>query len=457
MKKVLCLVLIELFFFDCKSSNTIVEVTSVISGFAYTIQSVPIYKDPDTKTEILLTVSKGSRLEVMDHPNHEFWKVSYNENVGYIPRTFHTEQKSNFVSVFHFVDHRLPTREIQILGDKVRLREKPFLDSKVLTALSKNSNLEIIAIGKLFQSIETYFDVWYFVKSKNGIEGFVYGGFIPKFSHSIQLYSNMKNPLWMDVRNPDAFVASPGTDEFAEPLSSYCGKGRENSYNRKIHGGIELISGIANHKGINYYLVDELYNDMEGCSGVTLWISEKEVTLVEDVKAYTEKKYAKNFDPKLLKILNVENYKALSVRKLEESEKYLHNFFQVEYATREINLGSSIYVYQDPKKDYFHLVEASQLYFGDMNKDKIPEIFVCYTDGLNSFMGDLFVFQNGDYQSVLQFTPEDEFSGVRFTEDRIEFAFDGAVDGCPFDERFSETAKKISRYKLVNGSLQKLK
>ncbi|WP_246834709.1 hypothetical protein [Leptospira levettii] len=125
--------------------------------------------------------------------------------------------------------------------------------------------------------------------------------------------------------------------------------------------------------------------------------------------------------------------------------------------TREINLGSSIYVYQNQKKDYFHLTEASQLYFGDMNQDKIPEFFVCYTDGLNSFMGDLFVYQNGDYSPVLQFRPEDEISGVRFVEDRIEFAFDGAVDGCQFDERFSETAKKVVRYKFLKGNLEKIK
>ncbi|TGM37893.1 SH3 domain-containing protein [Leptospira biflexa] len=455
MKKVLCLVFVFIISFACKKIQSFDEKEKVISGFAYAIQSSPIYKDPDTKTEILLTAPKGSQLEVFDHPNRNFWKVSYGGKIGFVPRTFFTDINKNFVSVFYHIE-RSDYNSVYTHRENLRLRDRPFLDAKVITVLEKNKQVFVIAIGKLFQAIDFSFDIWYLVKTEKGEEGFIYGGFTYKHSHYINDTFLKKNPLWMDVRNPDGFVAYPGADEDAERLPSYCGS-RENGFNSDIHGGIELISGIANHKGINYYLLDELYNDMEGCDSATLWISEKEVTLVEDVKAYTEKKYAKNFDPKLLKILNVENYKALSVRKLEESEKYLHNFFQVEYATKEINLGSSIYVYQDPKKDYFRLVEASQLYFGDMNKDKIPEIFVCYTDGLNSFMGDLFVFQNGDYQSVLQFTPEDEFSGVRFTEDRIEFAFDGAVDGCPFDERFSETAKKISRYKLVNGSLQKLK
>ncbi|TGM69629.1 hypothetical protein EHQ96_08925 [Leptospira levettii] len=453
MKIILCLFLI--ISIGCKKIQSFNEEQNVVSGFAFAIQKSPLYKNTDVKSEILLTIPEGAKLDVIDDPNRNFWKVSYGGKIGYVPRTFYTEIKNNFISVFYNIEES-DYNSVSTDRENLRLRNKPFLDAKVISLLQKNKKVFVLAIGKLFQQIDSNFDVWYLVKTEKGEIGFIYGGFTYKNSHYINVPILNKNKLWMDIRSLDGFVAFPGASEDDDRLPSYCGS-KENGYNSEIHGGIELISGISNHKGINYYLVDELYNDIEGCDAMTLWISEKHVTLVENVKAYTEKKYAKNYDPKLLKILNVENYKALSVKKLEESEKYLHNFFQVEYMTREINLGSSIYVYQNQKKDYFHLTEASQLYFGDMNQDKIPEIFVCYTDGLNSFMGDLFVYQNGDYSPVLQFRPEDEISGVRFVEDRIEFAFEGAVDGCPFDERFSETAKKVVRYKFLKGNLEKIK
>ncbi|TGL85200.1 hypothetical protein EHQ68_17720 [Leptospira congkakensis] len=455
MKKALCLVLLLIISFECKKIQSFNEEQNVISGFAFTIRNSPLYKNTDVKSEILLTIPEGSKLDVIDHPNRNFWKVSFNGKVGFLPRTFNTDIKDNFISVFYNLEES-DYNSVYARKENLRLRDRPFLDAKVITLLPQNKEVFVLAIGKLFQQIDSSFDIWYLVKTEKGEKGFIYGGFTYKHSHYINDPILKKNKLWMDIRNLDGFVAYPGADEDTERLPSYCGS-RENGYNSNIHGGIELISGIANHKGINYYLVDELYNNMEGCDAMTLWISEKDVILVENVKAYTEKKYAKLYDPKLLKILNVENYKALSVEKVQDKEKYKFNFFQVEYETRENNLGHSIFVYQNQNKDYFHLVDASQLYFVDINKDQIPEIFVCYTDGLNSFMGDLFVYQNGDYQKVLSFSPKDDFSGVRFIDDRVEFAFDGSLDGCRIDENFSQKSKKVSKYKFINGTLQKTK
>ncbi len=422
----------------------------IIVGFAITIKETPLYKQADLKSEILKKIPERSRLDLLDFNDEKFWKISLDGSIGFIPKTFSTNVTENFVMTFDFVKEYAST-ERSVRSDGLRLREVPFLDSKVVGSLKRNDQVKILAMGNLYQLVDRLFENWFFVKTESGKMGFVYAGYIwynykyPGYRSAVAKYP------FLEV-NREEFIAFPGANDL-DSHDSYCGE-RGNYFNSEVNSGIERISGRANHKGVNYYLVDEYYSDVEGCSGVTLWISEKNVTLLEDPKTYTLK-YKKNFDPKLLQILTVENYKALKVEEIPESKGFKLKFFRVNFDQRAMQ--SETYVYQNEKKDYFLLADAYGILLGDINKDKIPEVFICYTQGLNNFAGRLNIFNGETYIEKLSYSPEDEFSGMRFKEDHVEFAFDGTVDGCPLNESFPDIPKKVVRFKLEKGELVKIK
>ena len=115
-----------------------------------------------------------------------------------------------------------------IIGDNIRLREKPNTSSKVLFSLKKDSNIEIIRVRSKYLLVGKYFGRWAKIKYKNKV-GFTLTSFIK--SKSLQqekfhvFFEKFYRIMYKGSRKEGAFLINRVNFPLNSKVYGYCDDG----------------------------------------------------------------------------------------------------------------------------------------------------------------------------------------------------------------------------------------
>ncbi len=240
---------------DCKEKSTENEF-SVDSESAFLIgftgiDNFLIFKDYKYESEIILNLPRDSEIiitgfyKIKKNQNiYEWIKISTKEIIGFVPASYIQNQR---LILFNQLTE---LRNGVILASSLRVREKPFLNSKVITNLPKNSLVQILNEGTTLQTIEGRTDKWVQIKTDDGKIGFSFKGFIQdmKENNFYELYDG-----YIELNHPEMkYWLYPEKVLIKEPVPT-C-KMSLKSYPKK--GSILKVSGKQSIGSKTYYKME---------------------------------------------------------------------------------------------------------------------------------------------------------------------------------------------------------
>ncbi|MBX7059652.1 MAG: SH3 domain-containing protein [Leptospirales bacterium] len=184
-----------------------------------------------------------------------------------------------------------------VTGDSLRLRSGPTLRSGVAATLRRGDVVDVLMEGSLPQTIENRRSIWLKVRSKNGIEGFAFAGFLERApaANAAELASFGGMQGFQITRG---FVCITGVSPryFGNPalgtppdatLQTGCGLNQVSSL--PAPGECAQVSAVAAHQNIKYYRIDEAIGNEYGCEGGRLaWVSQEDAEFTDNLTAYDQ-------------------------------------------------------------------------------------------------------------------------------------------------------------------------
>ncbi len=324
--------------FNCKKNSISESEKKLIGEIFFYNDDVVMFEKPEA-SPILKKFVKTDSVKILEtkitdikNPQSMYYKVYFGEQFGYIPII--SEIKKN---MFAFL-YAHPDTKAKIKASSLRIRETPDLNGKVITAIPKSEIVEILWEGQLFEKIDLKYDTWMKIKTKEGKTGFSYAGYMTK-----NLEENLDPNFISFDDNSELISGYIELKEFPVYFTSYnvevkkgdqssCGEVDLKAFPKQEE--IHQVQAIAKVKDEKFYLV-EGFNEDHGCyNGYKAWISEKQVTFVEDIFKYTSEKYGQNFDKKFLEDINKSyngklNVKTLTIEDFPIQVKEKYKFFKV--------------------------------------------------------------------------------------------------------------------------------
>ncbi len=366
------LLLFLIFILNCKK-NSISESEKIPIGeiFFYN-EEVQMFEKPET-SNVLKKFHKTDSVKILEtkiidtkNPDFFYYKVYFENQFGYIPTSF--EIKKN---MFAFL-YAAPNTKAKIKASSLRIRESPDLKGKVITSVPKGEIVEILWEELLHERIDLKYDTWMKIKTKDGKIGFSYTGFLSKnleeenseknyFEH----YSNYEIKGFIEIVDEPIYFSE--NEILVSPEDeSPCGKINLKIFPKK--GDIHKIKAVTRIENEKFYLVEN--ENGETCyDGYKGWISEKQVTFLEDIFKYTYEKYGSNFDKKFLDVINSFFKNELNVKTLK-----IENFnFKVKenYSFYIVNHN---YLFYKKNENYYFLKEYNGWTAIDIDQDGNDEL-----------------------------------------------------------------------------------
>lgn len=361
-------------------------------GFLYVLKKTTIYREPDLNSPVVAEVSEEySKLDILKDPNlsSDWLKVQSINWIGYISFRQDFEFEKNNIHPFRFDD----LEYAHIESKSLRLREKPDLKSNIIKTIYPSDFFSIKAIGGLHQLIDGIYDTWLWIQTKDGQQGFLFNGYV---DHNISFgYSICQKLGFIElIADSEGFLRlHPGSNQDYEGSKSLCSY--EKTYVNKVvleyDAGIHDVCSKTFYKGKEYFKIDKLYSNVEGCSSVRGWIEANKVPYFKNIREYTYPKYAHKFDPKLVEKLSIENFKSLEVNEEKIKFKSPFRFFRI--------LENSLMLYYADKNGEYYFVthmESSPVFF-DLGINNPPLLFTCDTMGINFLEGSIWYYKDNHY------------------------------------------------------------
>jgi hypothetical protein len=131
---------------------------------------------------------------------------------------------------------------------KLLLREKPSINSKVLSSLIIDSELELISETDVLSTINGMNKKWYKVKTINGLIGYVYSGYLTKYDNRV--FKINEEPF--DITGHWGYHFDPPNEIF----NFYKDKRFERVYHQD-YGHEEVFKGHYQYDGVNTIIIKE--------------------------------------------------------------------------------------------------------------------------------------------------------------------------------------------------------
>jgi hypothetical protein len=328
---------------------------------------VPMFEKPEASL-VLKKFKKTDLVQILEtkildpkNPQSMYYKVYHEDKFGYIPIIFEIKK-----SMFAFL---YTNSKGKIKASSLRIRENPDLNGKVITSVPKGEVVDILWEGQLFEIIDFKYDTWMKIKTKDGKAGFSYAGYITKnLEEDENSFSFNSSALegFVEIKESPIYYSKLNVEVKSDDPSP-CGYTNLASFPKS--GEIVRTLEISIMNGEKYYQV-EGSNDDHGCyGGYRGWISEKQVTFIEDIFKYTSENYGSEFDKVFLEEINKYYNGKLNVRYLNIEELNIN--VKEKYPFYKMN-GNTIYYKKN--KQYYLAGNLNDGSIEDINKDGVDEI-----------------------------------------------------------------------------------
>ncbi|TGM46663.1 SH3 domain-containing protein [Leptospira biflexa] len=418
-----------------KSENP--ENTPRIGEFYIFENDIPIYETIDRGKRIG-KVKIGDSLEIVEGnvPDKKkgFWyKVIHKGKFGFIPMNEELQKK---LLAFGYKNEKG-----RITASSLRVRDKPSLNGNIIGSVRKDTFVEILGQGFIYEKIDSKYDTWMKIRTSEGLVGYSYAGYISKFQNSdLNEVDATKIYGFIEIIEDPEYFVQPGGREVTNLDPSPCGYNKVEEMPR--NGTIHLTESKYKDQGITYYKI-EYNDDSDGCYyGYRGWISEKQVIYFDDIYSYTLKKYGAEFNKKFLDVINQHSNQELNVKTLTIIESQ----FAVKepgYVFYEVNGDNLYYEY----KGKYHFAGKVSGEIGDINNDGTMEIIQGGGCGCLCSEALVSVWNDGKIETIFRESPAGQLQWF------IESPYLIAIR---YEDSLTETEGEITHYELKNNRLMKI-
>ncbi len=400
MKKLPTFSLILLMLFlqiQCKDNRA-----SISIGIGFVFGDICIHEKPSLASECIQKITAGNEVELLklkvgdsSGKSMQWLEIRFEKKVGFISQD-EERTKNTFAAI-------LPSEETKMVvtASALRLRKFPSLISEVIQSLPRQTRVTKLGRSPERFRVEDKYDAWYRVKTKEGIIGFCYGGFLEYPSskdvdtdaedfvpNEIQITGFVEltkdNPtLWMKPEEEpvtNEYLKSYAGDKFIEVESfpNFLKSGRRIQISRKV---------TINNK--NYFFVEREFsyyggNYMDDLGRLQGWVSEDDAQFYDhSLFEKTVKEYNDPSNMALIQYLhklseqNLEDVSTLKVSMVFSKESTKESLWDVSYDLLD-NHFNEIYrkhllVLQNKSGFFVQLDGYNQSESLDLDNDGIPE------------------------------------------------------------------------------------
>jgi len=389
------LIISSLLLFSCKKKLDVSSIPKIGEFYIYK-SDIPIYEKPD-RSKVIEKIKLGERVEIVETNVPDkvkgFWyKAVHADNIGYIPLS--EETSKNLVAFIYTKEQG------RITASSLRIRETPDLKGKVLGAVPKDTIVDILSQGLVYEKIDDKYDTWMKIRTLEGITGYSYAGYISK---NLDPESNEVDALpikgFVEVKEDPTYLVRPAGREVKDSDPAPCGYNMVSSLPQK--GIIHRTEFKYVEDGVTYYKI-EGGDDSHGCyESYRGWISEKQVVFVEDIYKYTLEHYGAKFDKAFLDVINENVNGELNVKTLtiEPSEFKVnepgYTFYKVHYG----------HIYYKHNGAYYYAGEGWGE-FVDVNEDGTNEIISGGDCACMCSEARIVVWNNGKLEKIFEELPQ---------------------------------------------------
>jgi len=358
------LILYLLFLLTCSKKINVSELPKIGEFYIYK-NDITLYENPD-RGKVISKVNIGDKLEIVETNIPDkvkgFWyKAVHGDKVGFIPLSEETSK--------HLVAFLYKTEKGRITASSLRIRETPDLNGKIMGSLPNGAIVDVLSQGLVYEKIDDKFNTWMKIRSEAGILGYSYAGYISKNldPDSDDVADATPINAYIEIKEEPIYLVRPGGREVTDTDPAPCGNNSLGSMPKM--GDLHKTEFKYSENGITYFKV-EYAEDSHGCyDSYRGWISEKQVTFVEDIYKYTAEKYGDQFDRAFLDVINENVNRELNVKTLTVE----HSNFKVKepgYTFYQVHYGHIYYKY----KGTYHYAGEGWGELVDINNDGTNEI-----------------------------------------------------------------------------------
>ncbi len=398
MKKLPIVYLILLMLFlqiHCKDNRAAI-------GVGFVFGDICIHEKPSLASECIQKITAGTEVDLLTKEvkdssgkSMQWQEIRYEKKVGYISQD-EERTYNKFAAILADVE-----REMVVSASSLRLRKFPSLTAEVIQSLPRQTLVTTFGKSPYSFRVENKYDSWYRVKTKDGIIGFCYGGFLE--------YPSSKDPdtdaedyvpneiqisgfVELTKDNPTFWLKPEETKVTNEFLKSYLSGNyiEVESFDKFLKSGVRIPTQrkvTINNK--NYYFVEREFkfyggNSMDSAGSLLGWVSEEDARQYDDsLFEKTLKEYSDSANKDLIQFLhklsdqNLDDVSSLKVSKVFSKESTKEALWDVSYYILDSHFNHEynkhLLVLQNKSGFFVQLDGYNQSESLDLDNDGIPE------------------------------------------------------------------------------------